>query len=166
MPAPTTTPTRQLATFLAKYEPSVATFARAALRRLRLRLPGAIELVYDNYNALAIGFGPNEQASAVIVSIAVYPRWVTLFFLQGARLPDAKRLLCGTGTRVRHIRLETPDQIDEPDVRRLLAAALATAATPIDPMQKRRLVIKSISARQRPRRPEPASPSPRAKPRR
>lgn len=118
MPAPTrkptATPARQLATFLAKSSPAVAAFARAALRQLRRRLPGAIELVYDNYNALAIGFGPSEKASAVICSIAVYPRWVTLFFLHGAHLPDPKRLLRGEGSRVRHIRLATPTRSPRP----------------------------------------------------
>jgi hypothetical protein len=59
---PTKTPAQQLAGFLAKFEPRVAASARAALSRLRKRLPGAIELVYDNYNALAIGFGPSDKA--------------------------------------------------------------------------------------------------------
>ena len=39
--------------------------------KVRALLPGAIELVYNNYNALAIGFGPTERASDVIFSIAV-----------------------------------------------------------------------------------------------
>jgi hypothetical protein len=33
---------------------------------MRGYLPGAIELVYDNYNALAIGFGPSEKSSDAI----------------------------------------------------------------------------------------------------
>lgn len=154
MAAPT--PARQLEAFLARYDPAVATFARATLRRLRARLPGAVELVYDNYNALAIGFAPSEKASEVIVSIAVYPRWVTLFFLQGARLPDPKRLLRGSGTKVRHIRLETPDDLVAPDVERLFVAALAAAKTPIDATRKRRLVVKAALAKLRPRRPATA----------
>jgi len=57
------TPAQQLASFLRKYDPAVASVARGALARLRKRLPGATELVYDNYNALAIGFGPSQRAS-------------------------------------------------------------------------------------------------------
>ena len=49
------TPAQQLGSFLAKFDPRVAASARAALAQLRKKLPGAIELVYDNYNALAIG---------------------------------------------------------------------------------------------------------------
>jgi hypothetical protein len=148
------TPAQQLGFFLAKFEPRVAASARAALTRLRKRLPGAIELVYDNYNALAIGFGPSDKASEVIFSIAVYPRWVSLFFLQGAKLPDPDKVLQGSGTKVRHIVLTEPNALEQPAVKKLMAQALASAQKPLDPKQRRRLIIKSISAKQRPRRPE------------
>ena len=110
-------------------------------------------MVYDNYNALAVGFGPGERASEAILSIAVYPRWVSLFFLQGSRLKDPARLLKGSGTRVRHIVLGEARDISSTDVDALIAAALAAAKTPIDPKAKRRLIIKSVSVKQRPRRP-------------
>jgi hypothetical protein len=148
------TPPQQLAGFLAKYDPAVAAVARGTLARLRKRLRGATEIVYDNYNALAIGFGPGERASEAIISIAVYPRWVSLFFLQGARLEDPAKLLKGKGARVRHIVLGEARDIDSADVDALISAALKAAARPIDPKAKRQLIIKSISAKQRPRRPQ------------
>src|SRR5215475_7303547 len=73
----------QLDRFLAKFLPEVEDTARLALRKMRSRLPGANELVYDNYNALAIGFSPTERASGVIFSIALYPRWINFFFMNG-----------------------------------------------------------------------------------
>jgi hypothetical protein len=151
MPDPT--PARQLRSFLAKFDPRVAASARAALARLREKLPGAIEIVYDNYNALAIGFGPSERASEAIFSIAVFPRWVSLFFLQGAKLPDPEKVLKGSGTRARHIVLTDPKILEQPPVKNLMALALKTAKKPLDSKQRRRLTIKSISAKQRPRRP-------------
>jgi hypothetical protein len=147
------TPARQLAACLAKYEPSVAASAKGALRRLRKRLPGAVELVYDNYNALAVGFGPSERASEVIVSIALYPRWVTLFFLYGVRLPDPQQLLKGRGSRVRHIVLREPADLESPGIEALIGAAAKQSAKPIEAAQRRRLIIKSISKKQRSRRP-------------
>src|SRR3984957_10024451 len=117
------TPTQELARFLAMYEPGIAATARAALARLRARLPGATEIVYDNYNALAVGFGPGDRASEAIISIAVYPRWVSLFFLQGARLKDPAKLLKGSGTRVRHIVLGDARDIGSADVEALIVAA-------------------------------------------
>jgi hypothetical protein len=147
------TPARQWAAFLAKYDPAIAAVAKAALARLRRYVPGAVELVYDNYNALVVGFGPSERASEAVLSIAVYPRWVTLFFLQGARLADPAGLLEGAGTRVRHIVLGDVAVLDQPAVRALIRQALAAAPRPIDGRARRRMVIRAVSAKQRPRRP-------------
>jgi hypothetical protein len=147
-------PAAQLDQFLDKYAPEVAAEARVALRRMRARLPGAQELVYDNYNALAIGFSPTDRASDALFSIAVFPRWVSLFFLQSAtRLQDPSHRLSGSGKQARHIKLDNGISIDDPAVQDLIAQALELAGNPIDPAQPRRLIIKSISAKQRPRRP-------------
>ncbi|MFI5184614.1 MAG: hypothetical protein ACHQNV_09460 [Vicinamibacteria bacterium] len=143
----------QLARFITRYSPEVARVARAALKKMRARLPGAVELVYDNYNALAIGFGPTERASDIMFSIALYPRWVSLFFVGGPKLPDPQKRLKGSGSVVRHIVLEDAATLDEPAVRTLMDHALERAAKPLDPGARRRIVIKSISAKQRPRRP-------------
>jgi hypothetical protein len=93
----------QLDRFIDKYSPEIRALARAVLARMRARLPGAVELVYDNYNALVIGFGPTERPSEAILSIVLYPRWVSLCFLNGAKLPDPHKLLKGSGTKVRHL---------------------------------------------------------------
>jgi hypothetical protein len=157
VPAKTSdTPARQWAAFLSKYDPAIAKVAKAAIARLRKEIPGAVELVYDNYNALVMGFGPTEYASEAIVSIALYPRWVTLFFLQGARLADPARLLKGAGSRVRHIVLSDVAILDQPAVRRLLRQAIATAPRPIDTKARRRMVVRAVSPKQRPRRPPKA----------
>lgn len=152
---PVASPARQWATFLARYTPEVAAVAKSALARMRALTPGAVELVYDNYNALVVGFGPSERASEAIVSLALYPRWVNLFFLQGATLDDPDQLLRGAGQRVRHIVLEDAKTLVDPRVRRLIARALATAPRPLDSKQRRRMVVRAISARRRSRRPRP-----------
>lgn len=140
--------------FLAKFLPEIEDTARQAIRKMRSRLPGAIELVYDNYNALAIGFSPTERASDAVFSIALYPRWVSFFFLMnGTKLRDPERYLKGSGKRVRHIVLESAELLDDPAVQDLMAQALELSPMQIDPAQPRRLTIKSVSAKQRPRRP-------------
>jgi len=62
--------------------------------------------------------------------------------------------LQGNGSVVRHIVLKTPKMLDDPKVRRLMDEAAATAKVPFAANGERRLVIKSISAKQRPRRPD------------
>jgi hypothetical protein len=149
-------PEAQLDRFLDAFTPEIAAFARVALAKMRKRLPNAIELVYDNYNALACGFGPSEKTSEAIFSIAVYPRNVSLFFLQGAELPDPKGLLQGEGKVVRYIRLEDQDTLDRPGVKAMMATALKMAEVPMNKKTEYKLVIRSVSAKQRPRRPAPA----------
>ncbi len=146
-------PEAQLDGFLAKFTPGVEAQARAALARMRSRLPGAVQLVYDNYNALAIAFGAHEKLSGVVFSIALYPRWVSLFFARGAELPDPGGLLQGEGKGIRHIVLNDIALFDDPAVEALIAEALARATPPIDPTRPGKLIIKSVSAKQRPRRP-------------
>ncbi|MEA3065842.1 MAG: hypothetical protein QOJ27_2294 [Sphingomonadales bacterium] len=143
----------QLDLFLDKFTPEVAARARADLAVMRDRLPGATIMVYDNYNALAIGFAPRDRPSEAVLSLAVFPRWVTLCFLSGVGLPDPDGRLKGTGTRVRHIRLVEPGALADPYVERLITEAVSRAEPPFDPGAEQRLVIKSISAKQRPRRP-------------
>lgn len=148
-----TTAQQQLDGFINKFTPEVAALARALMAKAVAQLPGATIPVYDNYNALAIGFGPTDRVKDVVFSLAVMPRWVTLCFTWGVRLDDPKGLLGGGGSQIRHIRLLTPDAWDRPEVQDFVAQALAIAERPIDPGTAGGLVIKSISAKQRPRRP-------------
>jgi hypothetical protein len=151
---PTPPPAKQLASFIQKFTPEIAASAQAVLAKMRQRYPTALELVYDNYNALAIGFAPSERACDAIFSIALYPKWVSLFFLlNGTRLRDPEGLLAGSGNVVRHIVLGTPALLDTPAVQDLIGQALELSPKQIDPNQQRKLVIKSVSAKQRPRRP-------------
>ena len=55
---------KQLDGFLAAFTPEVEALARAVLEKMRARLPNAVEMVYDNYNALVCGFGPTEEGVA------------------------------------------------------------------------------------------------------
>jgi hypothetical protein len=145
-------PERRLATFIARFSPEVARAARRARAKVRKLLPGAFELVYDNYNALALAFGPTEKTSEVILSIAVYPRWVSLFFARGAHLPDPKRLLTGSGSQMRHVVFAPVSVLDTPAVRDLIRVAVETHPKQLA-RARGRTIIKSVSAKQRPRRP-------------
>ncbi|MGZ7079210.1 MAG: DUF1801 domain-containing protein [Thermoanaerobaculia bacterium] len=141
------TAAQQFAEFLSKYTPAIASQAKRSLTKMRALVPGAVELVYDNYNALVIGFGPTDRASDAPLSLALYPRWVTLFFLDGKRLEDPHHLLEGSGRQVRSIRLKDASDLDRPEVRALIAAAIANT----DFGTRRKMLIKSVSKKQRPR---------------
>ena len=110
-----------------RYPPEVAGIARAALRKLRARYPGARQVVYERRQSLPIGFAPSERGNAVF-SVVLYPRWVRLFFLEGVTLEDPERRLEGTGNQVRSIRLDAEATIlDDPYIRRLMTQAVQVA---------------------------------------
>lgn len=138
---------------LVKYLPGVAAVGRSAIKRLRLRFPACDALIYDNYQALAVSLSPDGKTGNAFISVALYPRWVTLFFLHGARLSDPEGMLTGSGAAVRSLRLARAEDLDHPEIRALIDAAEAAASLP-DPAREGRLVMKSVSAQQRPRRPE------------
>ncbi len=145
-------PARQLAGFIDKYDPAVARLARSTRAALRKRLPNAIELVYDNYQFLALGFSTTERASDCIVSLAVSPKGVALSFYFGATLPDPHKILLGGGNQNRFVRLESAATLARPAVEALLKAAIAQGKTPLPATARGYTIIKSVSAKQRPRR--------------
>lgn len=147
----------QLDSFLAKYDPEVEAFTRRALAKMRKLVPGAIEMVYDNFNWLVIGFSPTERPSDAIFSLVLPPGHVTLCFLQGAGLPDPAKRLRGSGNVVRNIRLYNsgePDArlLDDPEVFALINVALNRAKVPMPAQARRKMIIRAIAARQKPRR--------------
>jgi hypothetical protein len=139
--------------FIDKYTPEMAALARALYARMRVRIPGATILVYDNYNALAIGFAAGERVKDVVLSLAVYPRWASLFFMQGRWLDDPHGLLKGSGNQVRHVPAIALAAFDDPRLDALIEEALDKADRPIDPAGAQVLIVKSVSPKQRPRRP-------------
>lgn len=145
-------PARQVASFIGKFDPSVAKVLRACRSALQKRLPTAVEIVYDNYNFFVIGYGSTPKASDCIVSLTGSSNGVGLCFIHGAKLPDPKGLLLGSGKQTRFIRLPGAALLKTSGVEALLKAAIARAKTPLPPRGKGGTVIKSISAKQRPRK--------------
>jgi hypothetical protein len=112
-----------------RYSAEVAATARAALKKLRARFPGARQPVYERRQSLPIGFAPAEGGAAVF-SLVLYPRWVRFFFLEGVAIDDPEGRLEGTGNQVRSIRVDRQAAIfDDPYIRALMAQALKVAGS-------------------------------------
>ena len=148
---PQETAATQLAGFIAKFEPEMARRIRACRSALRKRFPSANEIVYDNYNFFVIGYSPTDRPSDTIVSLAAAANGVGLSFYRGATIADPHKLLQGAGVQNRFIRLESATRLSDPQVAELIDAAVAQSKVPFA-QEKGRLIIKSVSAKQRPRR--------------
>jgi hypothetical protein len=145
-------PERQLQAFIDKFEPKHQTLIRAMRRALRKRLPTANELVWDNYNFFVIGYSATERPSDSVCQIAAAANGVGLAFYRGATLLDPHKLLQGSGSQNRFMRVESAEVLRRPEVEALIAAAVAQNTVPFADTGGRKLTIRSISKKQKPRR--------------
>ncbi len=144
-------PAKQVDAFIAKFDPVMAKLIRSVRAALRKRFPTAIEMVYDNYNFFVIGYSPTERPTDYIVSLAANSKGVGLSFNHGATLPDPKKILLGAGKQNRFIRLPNAAELAKPEVEALLRAAIVDAK-PLPVRGGGQTVIRSVSAKQRPRK--------------
>lgn len=143
---------QQIKLSLSKFDPAVAKLMASSRSALRKRFPTAVEQVYDNYNFFVIGYCTTERTSDCIVSLAASAKGVALSFYHGATLPDPHKVLLGSGKQNRFIRLESATTLSNAKIRALINAAADQAKTPLPSTGKGHTIIKSVSAKQRPRR--------------
>jgi Domain of unknown function (DU1801) len=151
-PATKLDPEKQLQGFIDKFAPEHQLLIHAMRKALRKRIPSANELVYDNYNFFVVGYCPTERPSDSVFSIAAAANGVGLSFYRGADLPDPQKILLGSGVQNRFLRFESAKMLALPAVAALVDAAIAQAKVPFQAKGKGKLIIRSISAKQRPRR--------------
>jgi Domain of unknown function (DU1801) len=142
----------RLAGFIEKFDSKNSSLIRSLRTALRKRLPTANELVYDNYNFFVIGYCSTERPSDCILSIAAAANGVGLSFYYGATLPDPHKLLLGSGSQNRFIRVESVATLTRPELVELIAAAIAQAKRPLPESGRGKLIIRSVSKKQRQRR--------------
>lgn len=142
----------QVESFIDKFDPDNQALIRSTRAALRTRLPDCAELVYDNYNFFVIGYSPTERPSDYIVSIAAAANGVGLSFNHGAQLPDPDHILQGSGKVNRFIRLPSPEVLTRPEVDRMIERARDLSTIPQPWTCGGKLIIRSISSKQRPRR--------------
>ena len=146
------TTAKQIAGFIAKFNAANAKLIRAARAAMRKRYPTATEIVYDNYNFFVIGYSPTSRPSDAIFSIAAAANGVGLAFLRGSTLEDPDGILQGDGKLNRFVRLKSAATLLEPAVASLMSAAVAQSPVPLPSSGRGATIIKSVSAKQRPRR--------------
>src|ERR1700679_840638 len=143
---------KQLKSFIDKFDPKHQDLIRAMRKILRKRLSPANELGYDNYNFFVVGYCSTERPSDCVVSIAAAASGVGLSFYYGARLPDPHGILLGSGSQNRFLRVDWAKMLARPEVEALIAAAEAQAKIPMPTRGGGKLIIRSVSAKQKPRR--------------
>ncbi len=151
-PATKGTPAAQLQSLIEKRDPEHQRLIRSVRLALRKRLPTANELVYEYGNSLVISYSPSEHGKEGIVSTAARAGGVDLYFNQGHRLRDPKKLLMGSAGQVRFIHLESARRLAHPDVEALVVGAIALSAVPLPSTGRGSLIIRTDGTQKKTRR--------------
>ncbi len=113
--------------------------------------PNCNELIYDNYSALAFGWGLSDRLGDVFCSIAVY-RSINFGFNRGHEIADPEKKLLGNGNVYRYIKVNDVKEFPKKYIKQLLKEAHANAVVRQKPgkeVHKGETIVKSISAKKR-----------------
>lgn len=115
-------PESDLERFLEPLSPEIRALVRQARELILECIPEALEMVDPPSGIVAYGFSP--QYRDLIFALAPFKNHLNLMFARGADLPDPADLLSGTGKRARHVRIERSEDLQRPELRSLILAAL------------------------------------------
>jgi hypothetical protein len=143
------TPAALLRSYLERFEPAQRKLISAVRTAVRKRLPTANELLYDYGTSVVLSYSPTDRGVDAILSVTARAGGVALYFTQGKRLPDPRKLLKGSAKQVRFIELESARQLATPDVAALIASAIAESATPLPTTGGGELTVRATAAAKR-----------------
>ena len=113
--------------------------------------PECNELIYDNYNALAFGWGLSDRLGDVFCSIACY-KSINFGFNRGHEISDPHKILLGNGNQYRYIKVSRLEDFPYPYIINLLHEAYVNALSRYKSGKnviRSETIIKSISAKKR-----------------
>lgn len=99
---------------------------RPIMIKLRERImqlnPDVVETVRLGDKAATYGVGPKKMKEGYCY-VLPHAKWVNLGFYQGVSLDDPSGILEGTGKKLRHIKIKSLDDADNPALQDLIEAA-------------------------------------------
>ena len=108
---------------LASRPEALQAFAQSLREFLKQETQPAYELGATSTQSFNLGYGFTPKAWDCYCAIIVYQSHLNLSFPSGAQLPDPDDLLQGSGSRIRHLKIRTLDDLRPRPVRSLLQAA-------------------------------------------
>ncbi|NHF58619.1 DUF1801 domain-containing protein [Flavobacteriaceae bacterium TP-CH-4] len=114
-----------LSAFLEPYPPSIRELTLQLRTFVLDSVPETNELLWDNYNAVALAYSKSERLRDAFCHIAVYAKHVNFGFNRGAELSSDYLPLLGKGKLIRHIKVNHFDTFPQEGVRKLLLDAVA-----------------------------------------
>lgn len=117
-------PNPQLKKFIEPYDGGIQKLA-LELRSFIIELvPQANELIWDNYNAVAIAYSRSEKLKDAFCHIAIYSKHVNFGFNRGAELTKTNIELNGKGKLIRHISVKDFKSFPKQEIKNMIWEAV------------------------------------------
>src|SRR4030095_4046921 len=116
--------------------------------------PKTNELIYDNYNAIAVGWSPTDKVGHTFCSIAVGRTSSNLHFgfYWGSELTDPGKILLGEGNQYRYILVTDKNKFPRTYIKKLVKEAYANSLAKVKDKKQivnGQTIVKSVSAKKR-----------------
>ncbi|MFK7937495.1 MAG: DUF1801 domain-containing protein [Saprospiraceae bacterium] len=92
-------------------------------------VPEANELIWDNYNAVAIAYSKSEKLKDAFCHIAVYSKHVNFGFNRGAELTKSQVKLEGKGQLIRHLKVKNIESFPQKEIEKMIWEAVEISET-------------------------------------
>ena len=99
-------------------------------------VPKANELIWDNYNALAMAYSKQEKLKDAFCHIAVYSQHINFGFNRGSGLTNTNIKLNGKGKLIRHISLKDFQSFPKEEIKNMIWEAVGISEKKIRPNGK------------------------------
>ena len=116
--------------------------------------PDCNELIYDNYNALAVGWSPTDRVGHTFCSIAAGRTSGNIHFgfYWGSEIPDPEKKLIGQGNQYRYLLVESLPGFPKTYIKKLMKDAYINSLNKVkdkSQLMKGKTITKSVSVKKR-----------------
>jgi len=127
-PTPSTRPPAELIEFLRRYPPAVQSLVVGARKLIHEELAPCHEHIFSMPRTIALAYSATGKVIADgVCVVTAWRQHVTLGFSRGVDLVDPAGILQGGGKAMRHVRLESLEDLGRPEIRALLRQARKNA---------------------------------------
>lgn len=117
-------PNSELKKFIQPYNNEIQNIAIELRNFITALIPEANELIWDNYNAVAMAYSKSTKLKDAFCHIAIYSKHVNFGFNRGSELTKNTLKLEGKGKLIRHIKVKNIDDFTKEDVKKLIWEAV------------------------------------------
>ncbi|HAA13718.1 MAG TPA: hypothetical protein DCE41_19300 [Cytophagales bacterium] len=117
-------PNPQLKKFIEPYDVKIQELAWALRSFITELVPEANELIWDNYNAVAIAYSKSEKLKDAFCHLAIYSKHVNFGFNRGAELSKTNIKLVGKGKLIRHLSVKDLPSFPKEEIKNMVWEAV------------------------------------------